>query len=233
MNSQLDVVDFHTHILPGVDHGCDSLETSLRQLKLAKEMGVSRIVLTPHFYPHVDNPEEYVEKRRAEYEALVEALSPVADEYPDIRLGCEVLICEGISKLSQIGELCIKGTKTLLLELPFSDFSKRYIEDVENLISMGYDVILAHADRYRPENIDMLVEVGAKIQLNADSLCSMFLPMAIKRWLKDESVVALGSDIHMLNKTYYKRFLRAMNLLSKKYKNIITCSDKIWDITEK
>ena len=44
----IDFVDFHTHILPSVDHGSDSIETSLSQLALAKSFGA-------HVYPaHID-----------------------------------------------------------------------------------------------------------------------------------------------------------------------------------
>ena len=46
------MVDFHSHILPGVDHGSASLEMSVEMLKTAKKAGVATIVATPHFYKH-------------------------------------------------------------------------------------------------------------------------------------------------------------------------------------
>lgn len=232
MTSRLDFVDFHTHILPEVDHGCDSVETALKQLRLAKGTGVGRVVLTPHFYPHVDNLEDFLKNRENAYTKLLEAMGDSL-EYPDVRLGCEVLVCEGISKMPRIEELCIKGTKTLLLELPFSDFSRKYVEDVESLIDNGFDVVLAHADRYEHKNIDMLLSVGAKIQLNADSLSCIFIRRAIKRWLIDGYVAAVGSDIHMLNKLYYSNFRRACNYLSKNCVSVTEATDKIWDSSVK
>lgn len=227
MDDQVDVVDFHTHILP-IDHGSDSLETSLKQLKLAKAFGVNRIILTPHFYPHADDLGAFLEKRSEAYSELLSAMGD-SDEYPEVRLGCELLICEGIYKMPDIDKLCISGTKTLLLELPFSDFSSRYVDDVETLISSGYDVVLAHADRYVPYNIEKLISVGAKIQLNADALCSIFQTKAIKSWLTDGYVVAVGSDIHNLNKASYNRFGRARKLILKKYASVISASDRIWE----
>ena len=232
MDSQFDIVDFHTHVLPGVDHGCDSLDTALKQLKLAKSACVSRVLITPHFYPHIDDVIDFTERRDKEYSALCSATDGF-DEYPDIRLGCEVLLCEGISGMQGIDKLCIAGTRTILLELPFSDFSKRYVDDVENLISLGYDVVMAHVERYSPSKIEEFISVGAKLQINADALCGLFIPKTLKLWLAGGYAVALGSDIHMLDKRAYKSFARARKLICKKYKGFSTESDRIWQDSEK
>ena len=232
MKSRPDVVDFHTHILPGIDHGCDSLQTALRQLDFAKQAGVKRIILTPHFYPHADNSEEFIERCKSAYSELISNLGETG-EYPDIRLGCEVLACEGINLLPQLEMLCVSGTKTLLLELPFSDFSSRYVNDIEDLIDKGFNVILAHAERYNADNIKRLVEIGAKIQINTRTLARIFIPKAVKRWIADGTVVALGSDIHMLDKAAYNSFKRAIRRLGEKINPIAASSDEFWDASVK
>ncbi len=232
MDSRLDIVDFHTHILPGADHGCDSINTALGQLKLAKAAGVDRVLITPHFYPHADNVDEFTAKRYNAYQELIAAIGD-SDEYPDVRLGCELLICEGISNMRGIDKLCITDTKALLLELPFSDFSKRYVDDAEALIAQGYEVIMAHADRYAPSKIEEFISVGAKLQINADSLCGLFIPNALKRWLSGGAAVAIGSDIHMLDKRAYRLFAKARRLVCKKYGTIIAQSDRIWQSSKK
>ena len=42
------MIDLHCHILPGVDDGSDSPDTSCRMAAQAARSGVSRIVATPH-----------------------------------------------------------------------------------------------------------------------------------------------------------------------------------------
>ena len=42
------MIDLHCHILPGVDDGSDSPDTSCRMAAQAAHSGVSRIVATPH-----------------------------------------------------------------------------------------------------------------------------------------------------------------------------------------
>ena len=44
-------IDIHSHIMPGVDDGSDSLETSLKMLRMAAADGIARIILTPHSKP--------------------------------------------------------------------------------------------------------------------------------------------------------------------------------------
>jgi protein-tyrosine phosphatase len=42
-------IDFHCHVLPGADHGSDSLACSLSQMKKAAAAGIDVIVATPTF----------------------------------------------------------------------------------------------------------------------------------------------------------------------------------------
>ncbi|MBR2086968.1 MAG: capsular polysaccharide biosynthesis protein, partial [Oscillospiraceae bacterium] len=46
------LTEYHCHILPGIDDGSDSAETSLKMVEQMKQQGVERIVATPHFYAH-------------------------------------------------------------------------------------------------------------------------------------------------------------------------------------
>ena len=44
------MIDFHSHVLPGIDDGSDCVEESLEMLHTAKKQGVSMMLATPHFY---------------------------------------------------------------------------------------------------------------------------------------------------------------------------------------
>ena len=226
----MDFVDFHAHILPHVDHGSFSTETTIAQLEFAVSAGVKRIVATPHFYPHEENPEHFVERRNAYYKRLLER---IPDNSPDIKLGAEVLICDNIEEMPMLEQLCIAGTKVLLLELPFTDFSDAYVHSVRTLVNQGYTVILAHADRYDPKNIDRLLEIGAKVQLNASALSGLFIPKHVKSWLNNDKVYALGSDIHGADKKAYVRFSKAVKRLGERALLINEYSNAIWQKAEK
>ena len=221
----LDLVDFHAHILPRADHGSNSVQTSLKQLRLAAEAGVKRIVATPHFYPHRHTLRAFLDRRENAYYQLK---AHVFEGAPKIRLGAEVLICDNIERFEGLDKLCLSGTNILLLELPFNDFNDNFCISVENLISMGYDVVLAHADRYVPEDIERLVELGAKIQLNAISVATFFKNKQLYNWVQRGVTVALGSDIHGEDPIAYKKFEKAQIKLSDYIHKIKAKSDAIW-----
>ena len=221
----LDICDFHTHILPGVDHGSDSLDESLRQIRLAEKHGVSRIVLTSHFYAHNENVLDFIRRRDLAYSLLKENLWEGA---PELLLGAEVLVCNNIEKLPMLDKICIGNSRAILLELPFNDFNRQIVSSVRNMISLGYQVVLAHANRYPKENIDVLLSEGALIQLNADSLSGVFLGKHLLTWLDSGAVVALGSDIHGVDTSAYKKFDKARERILTRYSSVKDESDKIW-----
>ena len=221
---EIDIVDFHAHILPCADHGSNSVSTSLKQLKYAKEQGVNRIIATPHFYPHRHTLDMFLKRRAHAYEELASELTP---DLPEIKLGAEVLLCEGLENFSGVEELCIIGTKTLLLELPFSDFRNEYADTASELMRRGIDIVLAHVDRYPRESIERMLDVGVtKFQLNASSLAKMFKKKHLLEWVNQGLVVALGSDIHNEDKSAYKKFRKAIKVLGANAERIANASNK-------
>lgn len=220
------MVDFHAHILPGADHGSSSLQTSLAQIKLANECGVDKIIATPHFYPSMMSVEQFLTLRENAYQLLRPHIDTTS-----IRLGAEVLICDNIQNLPDLDKLCLYGSRTLLLELPFNHFDKNFKYIISDLVKDGYEVILAHADRYIEADIELLINYGAKIQLNVDSLDVFFGRKQLYSWMESGYVVAFGSDIHGENKKAYKHFINATKKASKYWPLIDKASEEIWNKT--
>lgn len=221
------LVDFHAHIIPWADHGSSSIETTISQLNLAMEAEIDTIVATPHFYPQYENAERFIERRNACYDRLKEQLN---EHYPRIILGAEVLICDNIESMPGLDALCLGDSRIILLELPFTDFSDSYVYSVRMLIKQGYTVVLAHADRYDPDNINRLVSAGAKIQLNADSLSKLFVQPHLREWVSRNKVVALGSDIHGADPKAYKRFKKALKRLEEHTEQVMSSSIELLNL---
>ena len=221
----MDLVDFHSHIIPRADHGSDSVSTSKMQLQLAESYGVARIVATPHFYPQRTDVESFIAKRSRGYSALREELD---DNAPQIILGAEVLYCDNLENLPSLDKLCLGNSRTLLLELPFTDFGREVRRTIDALIDDGFEILLAHVDRYAPENIDLLLRDGVKMQLNAVSLNTFFRNKQLYEWIDAGFVVALGSDIHNADEKAYKSFQKAQKKLGTYLDTISKRSDKLW-----
>ena len=161
--------DIHCHILPGVDDGARDLNESLAMLEAAKANGVTSIVCTPHCRnPYFD------------YEGMWEAFEELkrhASDFP-LQMGFEV----NVEKLKELGvdewadRLHFDGSDEFLLELSThagqADF-KEYERIIYDLQGRGYQVIVAHPERYKyiQKNIDAgkrLIELGCKLQASAD-----------------------------------------------------------------
>ncbi len=200
-------IDFHAHILPGCDHGSDGIETSLRQVGLAKEAGVDVICATSHFYGHQSSVEHFLEKRARCWLKLRSHLNACD---PKIVLGAEVLAFEGIEQLPHLRDLCLMGTDMLLLEMPFAHWSDRLIDSVE-AVSERRDVriVLAHVDRYDRKQIELLFSFDrVKGQINVSSLKKRLQSRYLREWMREGQIVAVGSDIHG-TETGYSEWLAA------------------------
>ena len=202
--------DLHCHILPGVDDGAPDLEASLAMLEAAKRVGITSIVCTPHVRdPYFD------------YEAMLEAfdlLRAHAGGFP-LTMGWEV----NHAKLMDLGmewadRLHFEGSNEFLLELstkarkPDFDVYERTIFDLQ---AKGYQVIIAHPERYLAiqEDVEVarrLVKMGCQLQVSADFVAGGRMGAERKpaRRLFEENLVSfIASDAHKVE--HYQYFAEA------------------------
>lgn len=193
------MIDFHSHVLPGIDDGSDSVETSLAMLNCMKSQGIEAVFATPHFYADRRDPASFLARRNAAYESLCACGSlPLP-----VTLGAEVHFFTGIGKSSDIESLCLTGTRLLLLEMPFREWSGRMIDEVEELMSRGIVPVAAHLERYKGfvsnGMISALCDSGVYVQANAEWFLGFWSKRKALAALKDESVLFLGSDAHNMS----------------------------------
>ncbi len=191
------VIDFHSHFLPKADHGCDSTSEAVSQLKLLKKAGVDIVVATSHFYPNRHTVTQFKQQTK---EALEDILLSDVSERPRIAMGAEVLIFENIDRMDGIEELCIEGTRVMLVEMPMIEtWNDGLFKTINNLLKKGVVVVLAHIDRYLPnhkEDIEYLLDIGAYAQINARSFKRFLFKKHLVSFLCDDRLVAFGSDLH-------------------------------------
>lgn len=224
------IIDFHSHILPEADHGCQNVAECTSQLALINAHFVNIAVATPHFYPHIHNVDTFLEKIE---NSLKEVKATKITTAPTLCVGAEVLLCKGLHEMQNLDSLCVRGTNTLLIELPFHSLRREHFETVEQLISNGYTVLLAHIDRYFkicPDNIDDLLSMGAIAQINADALNSHSSFKKIIRYLETtDKICAIGSDLHGSAPKSYKPFSKASKTLAEYYESIMNRSSALLD----
>ena len=194
-------VDFHSHILPGVDDGSRSVEESLEMLRAEARQGIGTVVATPHFYANHDTPERFLRRRAAAWEMLQTAMAQEAG-LPEVILGAEVYYFSGISDSDQLHRLTTGQKRYIMLEMPTVPWTQNMYQEMENIYTKhGITPIIAHIDRYisplrHRQILDRLEELPVLVQANSDFfLRPMTAPLAL-RMLKEKRVHLLGSDCH-------------------------------------
>ncbi len=196
------MIDLHTHIISGVDDGADSVETSVRMLKMAEEDGITDIVLTPHFIPgSINNVREIVLKRYSELYELSRAKGIKINLYP----GSEVFIDPSLPDLVENGSVCtLNNSSYVLVELPMMSIPEYTREVIYELRLRGYVPIIAHPERNRalvakPNTLKELVEAGALAQVNSSSLRGLFgrkIRETALIFIRHDMVHFIASDAH-------------------------------------
>lgn len=216
--------DHHSHILPGVDDGVESMDEALRILATYEAAGVKELWLTPHIMEDIPNTPEKLMARFAELQAayigsitlhlaaeymidnhLRNLLSEVADR-PGERVQ-ETTSChfEPKGEISTTKEKLLPiGTKHnhLLVETSYYNPPMRLHETLRQIKSLGYHPLLAHPERYMYMDNDeyrSLHAEGVKFQLNLPSICGGYGNTVKKRalWLLNEGLYdVIGSDTH-------------------------------------
>lgn len=193
--------DVHCHILPGVDHGSQSIEQSLLMLEEEIKMGINRVICTSHVT--ADTFENTPESLTNAFNILSQA---VKEEKLDIELhvSAEYRIDEYWDKLYQEGNIIAMPGNYILMENSFQQELLQLDELFFNLMLKGYKPILAHPERYgyyshRHNRYQTIHNAGVKFQVNLLSLANYFGQGARDNamWLiKNGMVDMLGTDMH-------------------------------------
>lgn len=194
------MIDWHSHILPGIDDGSQDLTESLALLQMQSEQGIRTVVATPHFYANHESVEDFLRRREASFRVLSDQLP---QEAPQILPGAEVRYYQGISRLPELKKLCIQGSRVLLLEMPMCRWTEYMVRELQEMASMGsVSLMLAHIERYLPlqsgEIWSELRAQGVLMQVNASFFRGFANKHTALSLLRKGGIHAIGSDCHNL-----------------------------------
>ena len=213
------MIDLHSHILPGMDDGSKDPEETGALLKLLQQQGVTTVVATPHFYAQ-ESPEAFLSRRQAS----LTQMTNLPEGCPEILFGAEVAYFPGIGSSEALIPLQINQSKLLLVEMPFSDWSDRIVEDIcEIPVQLGLIPVLAHINRYPGKNQfqkykNRLLQSGIYCQCNAEAFLSFKSRLWALNLMKTGYIQFLGSDCHNLT-SRPPRLAEARVIIEKKLGN--------------
>ncbi len=191
------MIDIHCHLLPCVDDGARSWDTTLEMCSLAVQDGVTHIVATPHA-----NYEYRYD--RARHLALLDELRS-REPRLNFSLGCDFhLSYENIKDALEHPErYAIGDTRYLLVEL--SEYSAFNVaQTLYRLQTVGLMPIVTHPERNpailsNPSLIDVFSDAGCLFQITANSLTGFWGRTSQKMcqaMLTKKLVHFIASDAH-------------------------------------
>ncbi len=194
------MIDWHSHILPGMDDGSRDLAESTAMLQMLWQQGVQTVVATPHFYANHESVERFCRRRETARTVLTEAK---LTDVPEILCGAEVRYYPGISRMEELKRLCIEGTDLLLLEMPENTWTEYTVRELEELAAQGsVRLILAHIERCMDLQSDStrqrLYGSGILMQSNAGNFLRFSSKRRALKDLRHGRIHLLGSDCHDL-----------------------------------
>ena len=198
------MIDIHSHILPGVDDGAQSMEDSLELLYIAAECGVEGIVATPH----CNIPDEYENLAGPEMDRLwvrFERECKNAGIRINIYRGMEVFATPALPELLRKKRVwTINDTRYFLVEFSFTEDPRFCRSILDRCMEEGYRPVIAHPERYLFIQDDPQIAFdwcvsGCALQINKGSLLGRFgrEPKAAAERLLDHGLAAcVASDAH-------------------------------------
>jgi len=198
------MIDIHSHILPGLDDGAQSLEESLIMAEIAVKNGIDKMVATPHLY-RGDNSHNNIDNINAVRNNFVEALKE-KNIALEIYSGAEVHISHNL--LTEIKEhkesLVINKGSYIMVEFPSDHIFTGVKQLFFDLMSEELIPIIAHPERnsifrQSPELLFDLVQMGGLCQVNSGSFKGLYGTRAKEaaiEFIKSNFIHFVGSDCH-------------------------------------
>lgn len=214
------MIDIHMHLLYGVDDGAKNLEESIEMLKDAKQQGIEKCILTPHYrYGMFPYDKTKIDEN---FRVLNKEASKIGIE---IYVGCEFHVDSNIFEYLQT-ERCYTLAKSsyVLTEYSYGTEYNYIYENTRRLIACGYTPVIAHVERYecflkKPALCEEISDIGAYLQVNADSILGLVdkkTQKFCKKVLKAGLVDVVASDCHGINHRI-NNMGKARGFVEKKY----------------
>ncbi|MBQ8827892.1 MAG: hypothetical protein IJZ90_01965 [Clostridia bacterium] len=233
-------VDFHSHILPGVDDGSQSVEETICMLEMIKEQSCEEkhyIAATPHFKEDTVTEkviDSFIRRRDDAYKK-VKDVSKISNL--SIILGAEVALNRSVAECPDLKKLCMGNSNILLIELPGLPYKPWMYEFIQKIrYEHGLIPMIAHFERYMglytQKDFEEIFDLpDAIFQFTSSNLTVRKLRKFILPVVRSELPVVMGTDCHNKDRRspdYYKGLsILKKHLDDEEYEAFCTLSAKV------
>ncbi len=223
--------DMHSHLIPRIDDGSPTMETSIEMIREFAAMGYKKIITTPHVMSdyYKNNPEIILGGLKLVKEELIKQGLTI-----EIEAAAEYNLDDGLEAIIDNKQILTFGDNHVLFELPFMQEPRNFQEIVFKFQTTGYRPILAHPERYsfwykNFEKYEELKSKGILMQLNLLSLTGHYNldTKKIAEKMVDANLIDfVGTDCHRM-----EHLATLKSFAKSKYFNILANSSSILNNT--
>lgn len=194
-------VDLHSHLIPGIDDGSQSVGESLELILKMAALGFKKVITTPHimadYYrntPEIINNGLLILQQAVKEEGLDIIIEAAAEHYLD----------ELFESRIEAGTVMTMGDNYVLFEISFVNEPQNLIPIIQKLKDYGYKPILAHPERYSYLTLDQYKNIkswGCDFQLNTISLTGYYgkpVKRQAEELIDNMLIDFISSDMHHL-----------------------------------
>ncbi|MBU2020463.1 MAG: capsular biosynthesis protein [Bacteroidetes bacterium] len=195
--------DMHSHLIPGIDDGAETMEDSLMMIQRFAQMGYKKIITTPHVKTgSFENTTEIIKQGEQKVKQAIEDLN-INIEF---EAAAEYFFDYSFNEKIDNNDLLTFSNGHILVEYSFSQPPMGDEEMFFQLQMKGLKPILAHFERYvywhgSISKAEALRNRGVKIQVNIGSIIGHYGPQIQKqaeKLIKANCVDLISSDCHRL-----------------------------------
>jgi protein-tyrosine phosphatase len=210
--------DIHSHLIPGIDDGVQTMEESLQMIRSMASLGFRKLITTPHIMSdgYRNNPDSILSGLKRVQEAVAAANIPVT-----IEAAAEYYFDAALLQKLEKEQLLTINNKYFLFEISYMNPPERLTEVLFQINVRGYTPLLAHPERYpfwfqKFDEYRKLKDAGTLFQLNTNSLSGYYggqVKKTAERLVDENLIDFIGSDLHgdrhlnALKRTVHEKYL--------------------------
>lgn len=212
-------VDMHSHLVPAIDDGSQSLEDSIHFIENLSQLGFKKIITTPHI--HGEMYDNDTNKVRRYFQPLKDYL---AQHQPDMSIDVSAEYFLDTYFLSDVlpKGLMTFGKNQVLVEASMAGWNRQFNDIMFAVQANGYNPILAHPERYLYETdmkvFETLKSKGVSLQLNLLSILGYY-GKSIK--INAEKILQLGLYDYCGTDLHHERHLAQLKSMPEEHQDIM------------
>lgn len=197
-------IDIHSHLLPRIDDGAESINDTIKLISELEKIGFSKFITTPHVIK--DIWENSLTDINHKYNSTITELKK-QNIITSLNIAAEYMLDDSFMKLFQNEKLLVLKENYVLVEMSYINPPLNLYTILFELQIAGYKPILAHPERYdfyhfSFDEYKKLRKVGCLFQLNLLSTTGYYGSQVSKTadlLLKNNMIDFVGSDVHHMN----------------------------------